>query len=123
MTPRLASKYIELISNLVVLNLTKRIRYSDSSYMVTQVVNASVSFTFFGSALQLYGAERANHGLYQITIDSHVYPPANGSVSAGQEVFQDALFQTAALKSGLHKLTVVNLGTTAFDLDFVCLLS
>ena len=99
-----------------------QIRYSDSSYMVTQVDNATVSFTFFGSALQLYGAERANHGLYQITIDSHVYPPANGSVSAGQEAFQFPLFQTAALKSGFHKLTVVNLGTTAFDLDFVCLL-
>ena len=104
-------------------NLTKRIRYSDSSYKVTQVVNASVSFTFYGSALQLYGAERANHGLYQITIDSHVYPPANGSVDGGQEVFQTPLFQTAALMSGSHKLTVVNLGTTLFDLDFVCLLS
>lgn len=91
--------------------------------MVTQVKNASVSFTFFGSALQLYGAERASHGLYQITIDSHVYPPANGSVNGGQEVFQAALFQTAALSSGLHKLTVVNLGATEFDLDFVCLLS
>ena len=90
--------------------------------MVTQVANASVSFTFFGSALQLYGAERANHGLYQITIDSHVYPPANGSVN-GADVFQAPLFQTAALKSGSHKLTVVNLGTTKFDLDFVCLLS
>jgi len=91
--------------------------------MVTQVDNATVSFTFFGSALQLYGAERANHGLYQITIDSHVYSPANGSESGGQEVFQTTLFQTAALDSGLHKLTVVNLGTTEFDLDFVCLLS
>ena len=88
--------------------------------MVTQVLNASVSFTFFGTALQLYGAERANHGLYQITIDSHVYSPANGSV---QEVFQAQLFQTASLISQLHKLTVVNLGTTAFDLDYVCLLS
>ena len=105
------------------LNLTKRIRYSDSSYKVTQVANASVSFTFFGSALQLYGAERANHGLYQITIDSRVYPPVNGNTNGGQEVFQTPLFQTAALKSGFHKLTVVNLGTTLFDLDFVCLLS
>jgi hypothetical protein len=106
-----------------VLNLTKRIRYSDNSYMVTQILNASVSFTFFGSALQLYGAERANHGLYQITIDSHVYPPANGSATGAQEVFQAPLFQTAALKSGFHKLTVVNQGTKEFDLDFVRLLS
>lgn len=122
MTPQLTSKHIDF-KYCCARDLTKRIRYSDSSYMVTQVNNASVSFTFFGSALQLYGAERANHGLYQITIDSHVYPPANGSVNGSQEVFQAPLFQTAALSSGLHKLTVVNLGTTEFDLDFVCLLS
>lgn len=118
MIPQLTSKYIDFEP--VVLNLTKRIRYSDSSYMATQVDNATVSFTFFGSALQLYGAERSTHGLYQITIDSHIYPPANGSVSVGQDVFQAPLFQTAALNSGLHKLTVVNLGNTEFDLDFVC---
>lgn len=90
--------------------------------MVTQEVNASVSFTFFGSGLQLYGAERPNHGLYQVTIDSRVYPPANGSVSAGQEAFQTQL-QSVAPKSGFHKLTVVNLGATQFDVDFVCLFS
>lgn len=87
--------------------------------MVTQVVNASVSFTFFGSGLQLYGAERPTHGLYQVTIDSRTYSPANGDVSAGREVFQAPLFQTAALKTGFHKLTVVNLGNSEFDLDFL----
>lgn len=91
--------------------------------MVTQVVNASVSFTFFGSGLQLYGANRPTHGSYQVTIDSRIYPPVDGGVSAGHEVFQAPLFQTAALKTGFHKLTVVNLGSLEFDLDFVCLLS
>lgn len=91
--------------------------------MVTQVANASISFSFFGSALQLYGAERPNHGLYQVTIDSRVYAPVNGSVNAGSEAFQTSLFRTAALASGFHKLTVVNLGTTQFDVDFVCLFS
>jgi hypothetical protein len=91
--------------------------------MVTQVDNASFSFSFFGSALQLFGAERPNHGLYQITIDSRVYPPVNGSLSAGNEAFQTSLFQTAALESGFHKLTVVNLGTAQLDVDFVCLFS
>ena len=90
--------------------------------MVTQAVNASFSFTFFGSALQLYGAERPNHGLYQVTIDSRVYPPVDGSKSAGQEAFQTQL-QSVAPGSGFHKLTVVNLGATQFDVDFVCLFS
>lgn len=73
--------------------------------------------------MQLYGAERANHGSYQVTIDSRVYPPANGKVNGTEEVFQTQIFQTAALKNGLHTVTMVNLGTTKLDLDFVCLLS
>ena len=91
--------------------------------MVTHAVNASVSFTFFGTGVQLFGAERPNHGLYQVTVDSLVYPPVNGSKSAGQEIFQTQLFSTVALKNDFHKLTVVNLGATQFDVDFVCLFS
>lgn len=106
-----------------VLNLMKWIRYSDSSYTVTQVANASASFSFHGTGVQLYGAERANHGLYQVTIDSHVYDPANGKTNGTEELFQTALFQTVALTNGLHTVKVVNLGTTQFDLDFVRFLS
>lgn len=73
--------------------------------------------------MQLYGAERADHGLYQVTIDSHIYPPVNGEVNQTEEVFQTELFQTAALKNGLHTVTIVNLGTTKLDIDFVCFLS
>ena len=90
--------------------------------MVTQATNASVSFTFSGTGVQLYGAERADHGLYQVTIDSHVYPPVNGQVNGTEEVFQTQLFQTVALKNGLHKVTIVNLDTMKLDLDFVCFL-
>ncbi|KAF8800280.1 hypothetical protein BYT27DRAFT_7118036 [Phlegmacium glaucopus] len=94
-------------------------KYSDSSFTVTQVANASVSFTFYGTGVQLYGAQRADHGSYQVTIDSHTYSPANGKVNGTEEVFQTQLFQTAALQNGLHKVTMVNLGTTKLDLDFI----
>lgn len=115
-------KYLDL-KTLSYLELTKRNRYSDSSYTVTQVANASVSFTFSGTGVQLYGAERADHGLYQVTIDSHVYPSVNGNANGTEQVFQTQIFQTAALDNGLHKVTIVNLGTTKLDLDFVGLLS
>lgn len=87
--------------------------------MVTQVINASVTFTFYGTGVQLYGAQRSDHGLYRVTLDSHVYT-LNGQAN-GTESFQVSLFQSAALTNGLHTVTVVNLGTK-LDLDFVCLL-
>lgn len=90
--------------------------------MVTQVANASFSFTFYGTGVQLYGAERANHGLYQVFIDTFEYPQTSGQLN-GTERFQTVLFQTLGLTQGKHVLTVVNLGNTTFDVDFVCLLS
>lgn len=94
-------------------------KYSDSSYTVTQVANASVSFTFTGIGVQVFAAERADHGSYQVTIDSHVYPPASGHVNGTEEVFQTQIFQSIALENELHTLTMVNLGTTKLDVDFI----
>ena len=90
--------------------------------MVTQVANATFSFTFYGTGVQLYGAERADHGLYQVTINTRLYDPVNGQAN-GTQHFQTSLFGTVALANGFHTVKVQNLGTTKLDLDFVCLLS
>lgn len=92
--------------------------YSDSSYMFTQIANASFSFTFYGTGVQVYGAERADHGLYQVIIDIFQYPQTSGQLN-GTERFQTLLFQTTGLKNEMHVLRVVNLGNTTFDLDFI----
>lgn len=92
--------------------------------MVTQAPNASVSFSFYGTGVQIYGAKRVNHGPYQVQIDSTVYPQVSGKAS-NPEIFQTALFSTVALNNGFHNVTMKNVGSgnTALDIDFVCLFS
>ncbi|KAF8971160.1 hypothetical protein BDZ97DRAFT_1753486 [Flammula alnicola] len=94
-------------------------QYSQSSFMVTQVDRADVSFTFYGTGVQLYGAKRPNHGPYQISIDSFVYPQVNGSDPDDPGTFQTALFSTVALNNGYHTVRMTNLGTAFLDIDFI----
>ncbi|KAF8962461.1 hypothetical protein BDZ97DRAFT_1920528 [Flammula alnicola] len=94
-------------------------QYSQSSFMMTQVDRADISFTFYGTGVQLYGAKRPNHGLYQISIDSVVYPQVNGSDPNDPGTFQTALFSTVALSNGYHTVRMMNLGTALLDIDFI----
>ncbi|KIM45457.1 hypothetical protein M413DRAFT_66291 [Hebeloma cylindrosporum] len=92
--------------------------YSQSSFTVTQTENAAMSFSFYGTGVQLYGAKRLNHGAYQVSIDSSVYPAVNGSVP-DPGTFQTALFSTTNLTSGYHTVRMTNLEARYLDLDFI----
>ena len=81
-----------------------------------------MSFYFYGSSLQLSGAKRLNHGAYQISIDSVVYPAVNGSVP-DPGIFQTPLFSIIELDSGYHTVRMTNLESRYLDLDFVCCLN
>ncbi|KDR75003.1 hypothetical protein GALMADRAFT_226651 [Galerina marginata CBS 339.88] len=94
-------------------------QYSQSSFMVTQNLRADVSFSFYGTGVQIYGAKRPNHGYYQISIDSTVYPQVNGAVTDDPGTFQTALFSAVALKNGYHTVRMTNLGTAFLDIDFL----
>lgn len=85
--------------------------------MVTNVANANVSFSFYGTGVQIYGAKRQKYGQFQITIDGLVYSPQNGA--SVNPIFQTALFSTVALNEGYHTVTMANLGA-GLDIDFVC---
>lgn len=85
--------------------------------MVTNVPNANVSFSFYGTGVQIYGAKREQHGQFQITIDGLVYPSQNGA--SVPPIFQTALFSTVALTEGYHTVTMTNLNA-GVDIDFVC---
>ena len=87
--------------------------------MVTKTARADVSFYFYGTGVQLFGAKRANHGQFQVSIDSKVYTPVNGS-APDPGTFQTSLFSTVALKNGYHTVRVTNLESNYLDLDFVC---
>lgn len=94
-------------------------RYSQSSFMVTNGTEAEVSFTFYGTGVQLWGAKRPNHGYYQISIDSWVYPQVNGATNDTQ--FQISLFSSIALQYNYHTVKMKNVGRAFLDLDTVCI--
>lgn len=94
-------------------------RYSQSSFTVTSDQNAFVSFTFNGTGVEIYGAKRQNHGLYQVKLDDTVYPSSNGSVP-DPGTFQVPLFSSGSLAQGLHTVTLKNQQGHFLDIDFVC---
>lgn len=120
---RLVTTTLYTSSNLAVFQPTNGslslCRYSQSSFTLTQKASASLSFSFNGTGVQIYGAKRSNHGIYQISIDATTYPQVNGSVSDQPGQFQTSLFSTVALINGLHNVTMTNLGSTFLDVDFV----
>ncbi|KJA20057.1 hypothetical protein HYPSUDRAFT_43686 [Hypholoma sublateritium FD-334 SS-4] len=93
-------------------------QYSDGTFTLTQVNGANASFAFFGTGVQIYGAKRSNHGLYQVIIDSLVYPAVNGAEPVSP-VFQTALFSTIALHPGYHTVTIANEQALFLDVDFI----
>ncbi|KAF5393204.1 hypothetical protein D9757_000534 [Collybiopsis confluens] len=95
-------------------------KYSASSFFATSVSSGTASFTFNGTGVQLSGAKRGNHGLYQVTIDGTKFPAASGQ-SADPGIFQTSLFSKTDLSQGLHTVVLENQGGSGqfVDLDFI----
>lgn len=95
-------------------------RYSDSSFLTTSTPGASATFAFNGTAVQIFGAKRANHGPYVVQLDNTTFPVADGAAPA-PGLFQQALFDASGLPLGLHEVTITNMGTgsTFLDIDFI----
>jgi hypothetical protein len=94
-------------------------RYSESSYMRTNVSQASASFSFYGNGVQIFGAKRQNYSHYRVSIDSVTYPIRDASVTDPQGTFQTSLFSTIALAEGYHTVRLTNIDQAPLDLDFV----
>ncbi|KAF9501656.1 hypothetical protein BDN71DRAFT_1438250 [Pleurotus eryngii] len=79
--------------------------YSQSSFTATNTQDSSVSFSFNGTAVEIFGAKRDNHGDYQITIDN-VTSTVSGF--ANPNVFKTSLFSVSNLTQGFHTITLTN---------------
>ncbi|KAF4621263.1 hypothetical protein D9613_000224 [Agrocybe pediades] len=91
-------------------------QYTLSSFTLTKTSGASLHFPFFGNSVQVYGAKRANHGVYVAQLDGSVSPPMNGSSSS--DLFQQLLY-SSDVPLGVHSLTVTNQDNAFFDVDYV----
>lgn len=79
-----------------------------------------MSFSFNGTAVEIFGAKRGNHGDYQITIDNVT------STSPGRtdpDVLKTSLFSISNLAQGFHTVTLTNKPTdnnhNFVNIDFV----
>lgn len=84
------------------------LRLPDSYYLGTfqknNAADGTATFSFNGTAIWIYGANRPNHGIYTVQLDSTNYPGVNGS---GNNLFQQSLFN-ANVTQGMHTVTLVN---------------
>lgn len=95
-------------------------RYSDNSMMLTNVTGASATFRFNGTAVNVYGAKRSNHGSYQVTLDGTTFPTETGRNDTG--IYQALLFSSITLEQGFHELVLTNKGADDhlfLDIDFI----
>jgi hypothetical protein len=93
-------------------------RYSQSSFTLTSTSSESVSFTFNGTGVQIYGAKRGNHGPYHSNLDNGTDTGWNGT-SADPGLFQTSLYSVSGLQQGLHRITLTNDANAYIDIDFV----
>ncbi|CAA7260594.1 unnamed protein product [Cyclocybe aegerita] len=96
--------------------MVKFIRYTESSFMMTDIAGSSMSFGFYGTSVTIVGAKRFNHGNYQVQVDGQSFPTSSGLSSAG--LFNQTLFTTSTTL-GFHEATITNLDNKFLDIDYV----
>lgn len=91
---------------------------------MTRVIGATAVFNFTGTSVSLYGTKRANHDMYNVTLDGKT-SPSNGS--SLQMLFNQTIFSISYLENTLHTVTLTNAGTkptsndsNVLTLDYVC---
>lgn len=90
--------------------------YSGSSFHTTSTPGASLSFSFNGTGIWLYGARRSEYGSYTISVDGVEMMQENANSPDSE--FQQSLGGVASLQMGSHEVTLTNTGSMV-DLDYV----
>lgn len=72
---------------------------------------------FNGTSISVYGAKRANHGQYNVTVDKST--PTTASGASDTETFQQLLYSSGDLRPDFHNLTLLNVDGKFLDVDYV----
>ncbi|TDL27778.1 hypothetical protein BD410DRAFT_713180 [Rickenella mellea] len=95
------------------------VHYFDQTRMGSPALGATASFSFYGSAIWLFGAKRSDHGIYNVTLDG-MTSSLNGT---GNEVYQAVIFNATGLTLGNHSITLTNAQVNDtfpwVDLDYI----
>ncbi|KAF8441349.1 hypothetical protein L210DRAFT_850945 [Boletus edulis BED1] len=92
--------------------------YYRGTFTINNVTDGLASFSFNGTAIWIYGANRPNHGSYTVQVDSATYSGLDG---AGNNLFQQSLFNISSLNQEMHtvKLTNTASGGLYVDIDMI----
>ncbi|WVW81621.1 hypothetical protein I302_103616 [Kwoniella bestiolae CBS 10118] len=80
--------------------------YTNSTFHGSSKKGDSASFRWNGGQVWLFGAFRANHGWYSITLDGLEKQSFNGQQDP--DVFQQVMFDSGQLDVGAHELILLN---------------
>ncbi|KAF8065229.1 hypothetical protein FPV67DRAFT_1418932 [Lyophyllum atratum] len=90
------------------------------TYTQTQQPGATMSFTFEGTGIAVYGSRNVNHGNFTVDIDGNNLRQSGKSSVATQSVeYQAPLFVYSTLSPGPHTITLLSLENAAFDIDYI----
>ncbi|KAG6372415.1 hypothetical protein JVT61DRAFT_7888 [Boletus reticuloceps] len=92
--------------------------YYRGTFTVNNVTDGLASFSFNGTAIWIYGANRPNHGTYTVQVDSATYSGLDG---AGNNLFQQSLFNISSLNQEMHTVRLTNTasGGLYVDIDMI----
>ncbi|EIW52924.1 uncharacterized protein TRAVEDRAFT_134518 [Trametes versicolor FP-101664 SS1] len=95
--------------------------YPNASYHATNSTGASISFSWWGKGLWVYGAYREALGRYQITLDGN--STEFKGFTGGLDTSAYQLFGAPNLPMGQHHIRMVNIGDDPaqpmFDFDYL----
>ncbi|KAG8702612.1 hypothetical protein FRC08_003385 [Ceratobasidium sp. 394] len=97
-------------------------RYQGNSFHSSQTNGTTATLTFKGIAVYIFGAKRANHGYYHVSVDGEPGQQYDGYwPSVG--LFQVPLFKREGLEDRQHTVTLTNIVQAPdlryVDIDFV----
>ncbi|KAJ7861732.1 hypothetical protein B0H14DRAFT_3863354 [Mycena olivaceomarginata] len=94
-------------------------KYFDKTFTLSTAKGSSASFTFTGNHVWIFGAKRANHGPYSVTIDKTT-TQSDGFSAADNFT---ALFDSGSLTQGQHTVVITNQQIDAkkqyLDVDYI----
>ncbi|KAF5326214.1 hypothetical protein D9611_000431 [Ephemerocybe angulata] len=95
-------------------------KYSESAFMLTNTTGSAVSFTFYGTEVELFGAMRGNHGRFSAQVDGAPAGTFDGRSEVNDGLFQRSLFKQSGLGDSQHTVRLANVENGTFlDVDFV----
>ncbi|GJJ05856.1 hypothetical protein Clacol_000043 [Clathrus columnatus] len=93
--------------------------YTNGSFKVTFDAASTATFTFMGTSITIFGAERLNHGNYSVSLDDG---PAFVGDGNANNLFQFPLWNAQNLPNTQHTAVMTNIPTIQgkfLDIDFI----